>query len=79
MSDAQELQAELRRRRLQGRLLVSHFLAYCIGVCMFAMLNMFLGGSAWFQWPSLVWGLLLVVHVFAVVTGGVRHPSIHGQ
>ena len=79
MPDPQALRDELRRRRIQGRLLVSHFLAYCSGVCLFAMANMFLGGSAWFQWPSLVWGLLLVAHVFMTVMSSSRTPPLHGS
>jgi 2TM domain len=67
-----------RHPLLQGRVLVSHFLAYCAGVCLFAMVNMFLGGSAWFQWPSLFWGIVLVAHVFTVVATDARRPSLHG-
>jgi 2TM domain len=78
MTDCTDDRLDLRRQRLQGRLLVSHFLAYCIGVCLFVMVNTFLGGSAWFQWPSLVWGSLLVAHVFTVVAGGMGRPSVHG-
>ena len=78
MYDPPQGRDDLRRSRMQARLLVSHFFAYCVGVCMFAMLNMLFGGSAWFQWPSLGWGLLLVVHVLAVVTGGHGRPSTDG-
>ena len=69
----------LRRRLSRGRLLVSHFLAYCLGVSLLSMVNMFLGGSAWFQWPSLVWGLLLVAHVFTTVMSSSRTPPLHGS
>jgi 2TM domain len=62
------------QRLLAGRLLVSHFLAYCVGVCVFVMFNVFWGGAAWFQWPALLWGLVLVAHVFTVVIAGeLRH------
>ena len=59
-----------------GSLLVSHFIAYCGGVCLLVTANMFLGGEAWFQWPSLFWGLLLVAHVVTVVLGGSRQPPL---
>jgi uncharacterized membrane protein len=59
-----------------GSLLVSHFVAYCGGVCLLVTVNMFLGGAAWFQWPSLVWGLLLVAHILTVVIGGARRRPL---
>jgi hypothetical protein len=64
-------------RLAPGRALVSHVFAYCVGVCLFASVNMLLGGPAWFQWPSLAWGVVLVGHVLAVVTGlvGAGRPS----
>jgi hypothetical protein len=78
MSERTKPTLDLRRRLSQGRVLVSHFLVYCAGVCLLSMVNMFLGGHAWFQWPSLVWGVLLVVHVFTAVTSGSRTPPLHG-
>jgi hypothetical protein len=78
MPDRTPARSQLRSRFLDGRHLVSHFLAYCAGVCLFAMINMFFGGSAWFQWPSLIWGILLVAHVFTVVARDARGPSLDG-
>jgi hypothetical protein len=64
------------KRLLAGSLLVSHFLAYCGSVCLFVTINMLLGGAAWFQWPALAWGLVLVAHVFTVVLAGARRRPL---
>jgi hypothetical protein len=78
MTSRQTRRATFRERLLAGSLLVSHFLAYCAAVCAFVVINMFLGGEAWFQWPCLAWGIVLVAHVFTVVIAGARRAQLDG-
>lgn len=64
-----------RKRILQKKGLLSHFIYFIVGAILLAIINLALGvgkeitpiGYPWFVWTIVAWGFLFLIHVFNVL------------
>lgn len=71
-TESREQYEYARRRIIQKKNLMRHFVFFLAGAVLFIVLDAFLKkgheilGNGWFVWGIMIWGFILLVHVFNV-------------